>query len=113
MGFGPYRGGAGGGMGGMQQLMKQAQKMQQEMQEAQAELAELEVTGSASGMVEVKMTCDGKLTGISIKKEAVDPDDVEMLEDLLVAAFNDAQDQVEIEKNERMGKFGNLGGLGF
>ena len=64
----------GGGMGNMQQLMKQAQKMQQDMLKAQEELKELEVTGSASNMVEVTLTCDGKMTGISIKPEAVDPD---------------------------------------
>ena len=101
MGFGPYRGG-GGGMGNMQQLMKQAQKMQQDLQNAQEELKELEVT----------MTCDGKLTGIHIKPEAVNPDDVEMLEDLITAAFNDAMEQVETEKNNRMGQFSGLG-LGF
>ena len=109
MGFGPYRG--GGGMGNMQQIKKQAQQMQAKMQQAQEELKELEVTGSASSMVEVKMTCDGKLTGVSIKKEAVDPDDVEMLEDLIVAAFNDAQNKVEEQKNEKLGQFGGLGGL--
>ena len=109
MGFGPYRGG-GGGIGNMQQLMKQAQKMQQDLQKAQEELKELEVTGSAaSGMVEVTMTCDGKLSGIHIKPEAVDPDDIEMLEDLITAAFNDAMEQVETEKNERLGQFSGLG----
>ena len=85
----------GGGMGNMQQLMKQAQKMQQDMLKAQEELKELEVTGSASNMVEVTLTCDGKMTGISIKPEAVDPDDIEMLEDLIVAAFNDATEKAE------------------
>ena len=83
-----FRGGFGGGFGGanLNQLMKQAQKMQADLQKAQEELKELEVTGSAaSGMVEVTMTCDGKLSGIKIKPEAVDPDDVEMLEDLITA----------------------------
>ncbi len=108
MGFGPYRGG-GGGMGNMQQLMKQAQKMQADLQKAQEELKEIEVTGSASGMVEVTMTCDMKVTGVSIKPEAVDPDDVEMLEDLIVAAFNDASDKAEQEKNSRLGQFSGLG----
>jgi len=107
MAFGPYRG--GGGMGNMQQIMKQAQKMQQDLQKAQEELKELEVTGSASNMVEVTMTCDGKLSAIKIKPEAVDPDDIEMLEDLITAAFNDAMEKVENEKNSRMGQFSGLG----
>ena len=101
----------GGGMGNMQQLMKQAQKIQQDMLKAQEELKELEVTGSASNMVEVTLTCDGKMTGISIKPEAVDPDDIEMLEDLIVAAFNDATEKAEEVKSEKMGQFGGLGGL--
>lgn len=101
----------GGGMGNMQQLMKQAQKMQQDMLKAQEELKELEVTGSASNMVEVTLTCDGKMTGISIKPEAVDPDDIEMLEDLIIAAFNDATEKAEEVKSEKMGQFGGLGGL--
>lgn len=109
MAFGPYRGG-GGGMGNMQQLMKQAQKMQADLQKAQEELKEVEVTGSAaSGMVEVTMTCDNKLSSIAIKPEAVDPDDIEMLEDLITAAFNDAMDKVEKEKNSRLGQFSGLG----
>ena len=101
----------GGGMGNMQQLMKQAQKMQQDMLKAQEELKELEVTGSASNMVEVTLTCDVKMTGISIKPEAVDPDDIEMLEDLIIAAFNDATEKAEEVKSEKMGQFGGLGGL--
>ena len=101
-----------GGMGNMQQLMKQAQKRQQDMMEAQEELKELEVTGSAAGgLVEVTMTCDGKLSGISIKPEAVDPDDVEMLEDLIVAAFNEASKSVDETRAEKLGAFGGLGGM--
>ncbi len=103
-------GGFGGGMGNMQQLMKQAQKMQQDMLSAKEELAETEVTGTAGGgLVEVVMTCDKKLQSISIKPEAVDVDDIEMLEDLLVAAFNDAQSQAEQESESKMGAFGGLG----
>ncbi|MGN0788485.1 MAG: YbaB/EbfC family nucleoid-associated protein [Christensenellales bacterium] len=103
-------GGFGGGMGNMQQLMKQAQKMQQDMLAAQEELANTEVVGKSGGsMVEVTMTCDKKLVGISIKPEAVDPDDVEMLEDLVVAAFNDALTQADAIKEEKMGAFGNIG----
>ena len=55
------------------------------------------------------MTCDKKLVGISIKPEAVDPDDVEMLEDLVVAAVNDALSQADAIKEEKMGAFGNIG----
>lgn len=98
-----------GGMGNMQQLMKQAQKMQQDMLAAQEELANTEVVGTSGGsMVEVTMTCDKKLVGISIKPEAVDPDDVEMLEDLVVAAVN-ALSQADAVKEEKMGAFGNIG----
>ena len=99
-----------GGMGNMQQLMKQAQKMQQELQAAQESLKELEVTGtSGGGLVEVTMTCEKQLTAIKIKPEAVDPDDVEMLEDLIVAAFNDASEKADGIKEETMGKFAGLG----
>ena len=84
-------GGGFGGGGGMQNLMKQAQQMQQKLQEAQQQLEELEVTGSASGDM-VRVTVNGKKTvlSINIKPEACDPDDVEMLEDLVMAAINDA-----------------------
>ena len=93
-------GGYGGGMN-MQAMMKQAQKMQQDMLKAQEELAELEVTGSAGGeLVQVTMTCDNNVTAISIK-----------LEDLIVAAFNDAQSKATQERDKRMGAFGGLGGL--
>lgn len=101
-----------GGMGNMQQLMKQAQKMQQDMMNAQEELKELEVTGTAGGgLVEITMTCDNKMTGITIKPEAVDPDDIEMLEDLIVAAYNDASSAVEEVREEKLGAFGGMGGL--
>ena len=109
-----YRGGFGGGFGGgnqMQNLMKQAQKMQQEMQKAQEELAETEFEGTAgNGMVTITVNGNKEVLGVSIAPEAVDPDDIEMLEDLIVVAFNDAMDQVEELSNEKLGKFG--GGLG-
>ncbi len=109
--FNGFGGGFGGG-GNMQQLMRQAQKMQADMQEAQAQLAETEVVGTAGGgMVEVTMTCDRKLTGIKIAKEAVDPDDVEMLQDLILAGFNEAMEGVEEEYQKVMGPLtGGLGG---
>ena len=104
-------GGVGGGMN-MQAMVKQAQKMQQDMLKAKEELAELEVTGSAGGeLVQVTMTCDMNVTAVNIKPEAVDPDDVEMLEDLIVAAFNDAQSKAREETDKRMGAFGGLGGI--
>ena len=100
-----YRGGFGGmgGFGGgfnMQQLMKQAQKMQEDMEKAKEELNSTEfVAKSGGGMVEVVMTGDKKLKYLSIKQEIVDPDDVEMLQDLIIAAINDATSQIEkVEK---------------
>jgi DNA-binding YbaB/EbfC family protein len=108
-----YKGGFGGFGGGnnqMQNLMRQAQKMQEEMQKAQAELEELEVEGSAgSGLVKVTMTAKKVVTSIAIKPEAVDMDDLEMLEDLIVAALNDGYDQADEVYEEKMGKFGALG----
>ena len=103
-----FGGGFGGGMN-MQAMMKQAQKLQQDMLKAKEELAELEVTGSAGGgLVEVTMTCDMNVSAVKIKPEAVDPDDIEMLEDLVVAAFNDAQNKAKVESDKRMGAFGGL-----
>lgn len=103
-------GGFGGGMGNMQQLMRQAQKMQEDMAKAKEELAELEISAvSGGGMVKVTMTCDKKITALKIKPEAVDPDDVEMLEDLIIAAINEAQKLADEETANRMGAFGNLG----
>lgn len=100
-----YKGmGFGGGMN-MQQLMKQAQKMQADMQakmaEAEEELENAEITGTSGGGI-VEVTCNGhkKISSISIKPEIVDPDDVEMLEDLIVAAVNDAMSKAdEMEKS--------------
>ena len=103
-------GGFGGGMGNMQQLMRQAQKMQQEMMEAQEELKTMEVTGtSGGGLVEVTMTCEKQVVSLSIKPEAVDPDDIEMLEDLIIAAFNDATGKADEEREQKLGKFGGMG----
>ena len=103
-----------GGFGGgnMQQLMKQAQAMQRKLQEAQEEIAETEVTGSAAGgVVEVTMTGDKTPVSVTIKPEAVDPDDVEMLEDMILAALNDANEKAEKLSKDLMGPMGNMGGL--
>lgn len=87
------------------QLMQQMRKMQQEMAKAQDELATTVVTGAASGeMVVVEMTCDHRVKGVKINKDAVDPDDVETLEDLMVVALNDALKKVEETASNRMGR---------
>lgn len=105
------RGGFGGFGGGnqMQQLMKQAQKMQAEMQKAQEELENAEIEGVAQGDA-VKVIMNGKkvVTSISINPDFVDVDDIEMLEDLIVVALNDAYQKAD-ELNKQ--KMGNAGGL--
>ena len=98
----------------LQQLMKQAQKMQQQMAEAQAELAEAEVTGTAGGgLVTVTAKGTGDVTAIKIDPKAVDPDDVETLEDLVLAAIHNAMEAVRDLTEEKMGPLASgLGGLG-
>lgn len=100
-----------GGFGGnnMQALMKQAQKMQEDALRAKEEVENSEHEGSASGgLVNVVVNGNGKLKSVSIDPSVVDPDDVEMLEDLIIAAYNAASDKAESYKNSKMG---NLGGL--
>ena len=93
---------AGFGRPDMNALMRQAQKMQEDMQ---AELEAAEYTGSASGeMVTVKMNGKHEVLSISIKPEAVDPDDIEMLEDLVAAAVNATVKQVDDTAEAEMGK---------
>jgi nucleoid-associated protein EbfC len=98
----------------MQQLMKQAQKMQAQMAAAQAELAEAQVTGTAGGgLVSATLTGAGEVVSVKIKPEAVDPDDVETLEDLVVAALHDASRAATEMQNAKMGPVtGGMGGLG-
>ncbi|MEK4027424.1 MULTISPECIES: YbaB/EbfC family nucleoid-associated protein [Bacillaceae] len=94
------------GMGNMQNMMKQMQKMQKKMAEAQEELAAKEFEGTAGGgMVTVKISGQKEIVDVLIKEEAVDPDDVEMLQDLVLAATNDALRKVEEETNKTMGQF--------
>ena len=79
----------------MQKMMKQAQKMQAKMMKAQEEMASKEIEGVAGGgMVKVVLSGSQQLKKITIDPEAVDPDDVEMLEDLVMAAFNNANEEV-------------------
>ena len=107
-----YRGGFNGFGGGnqMQNLMKQAQKMQEEMLKAQQALEDAEVEGTAGGgLVKVTMSAKKVVTGIEINPDAVDLDDITMLEDLIVAALNDGYAKADKIYNEKMGAFGNLG----
>lgn len=84
------------GGGNMQQMLKQVQKMQQNMMKAQEEVAKMTVEGSAGGgTVKVVVTGDKRVTGITLAKEAVDPEDVEMLQDLILAAINEGMKKAE------------------
>jgi DNA-binding YbaB/EbfC family protein len=84
-------------------LLAQFKKMQSEMQKAQEELANTIVTGTAAGgTVTVELSCDQRVKRVSISKEAVDPDDVETLEDLVVAAVNDALGKANETSQQRM-----------
>jgi hypothetical protein len=110
------RGGFSGmGMpGNMNNLMKQAQKMQRQMEENQKALEEKEFTAAAGGgAVEVTITGKREVTKVKLSEDVVDPDDIEMLEDLIVAATNEALRKVEEETSATMSKLaGGLGGLG-
>ena len=109
------RGGFPGGMpGNMNNIMKQAQKMQKQMEEATKELQEKEVTSSAGGGVGGgTVSGNREVTKVKIDPEAVDPDDVEMLEDLIMAATNEALRQIEEISAQSMSKItGGLGGMG-
>jgi nucleoid-associated protein EbfC len=96
----------GGGMGNMQKMMKQMQKMQKDMAKAQEELAEKTVEGTAGGgMVTVIVNGQKELVEVNIKEEVVDPEDIEMLQDLVLAATNDALKKIDDLTNETMGQF--------
>lgn len=106
--------GMGGGFGGMNlgQLMKEAKKMQADMEKSQAELATKEFEASAGGgAVNVKVTGDKTIKEIKIKPEVVDPEDVEMLEDLVLTCVNEALRQVDSAQAASLGKY-NIPGLG-
>ncbi len=109
------RGGAGGmnlGGGNMQQMLKQAQKMQAEMEKDQSAINEAEFEGtSGGGAVKIIMKGDKSLVSVELKPEIVDPDDVEMLQDLIVAAFNDGAAKIDTETEERMGKYSSALGM--
>ena len=111
------RGGFPGGMGmpgNMNNLMKQAQRMQRQMEESQKELETKEYTAAAGGgAVEITVSGKKEITKVKLSQEVVDPDDVEMLEDLIMAAANQALRQMEEETAATMAKLtGGMGGLG-
>ena len=102
----------GYGGGNMQAMLRQAQQMQQKLKEAQDELEELELEGTAgSGMVKVVVNGKKIISSVTIDPKAVDPDDVEMLEDLVMAAVNDAYSQADEEYERLMGPVQALGGM--
>lgn len=109
------RGGFPGGMpGNMNNLMKQAQRMQRQMEESTKEMETKEFTAAAGGGA-VTVTVNGKKEVVSVKlsEEVVDPDDIEMLQDLIVAATNEALRKMEEESQAQMAKItGGLGGMG-
>ena len=98
--------------GNMNNLMKQAQKMQRQMEEQAKEMETKEFTATAGGgAVEVTVSGTKKVLKVKLDEEAVDPDDVEMLEDLIVAAVNEAMDKVDEVSASAMSKFtGGMGG---
>src|SRR5699024_400072 len=92
--------------GNMGNMMKQMQKMQKKMMKAQEELQEMEFEASAGGgVVTVKANGSKQILAVNIEEEAVDPDDVEMLEDLVVAAVNDVLKQIDDRTEATMGQF--------
>ena len=112
------RGGFPGGMGmpgNMNNLMKQAQRMQRQMEEGQKELEAKEFTAKAGGgAVEVTVSGKKEILNVKLSEEAVDPDDIETLQDMIIAATNEALKLAEEANSELMGKMtGGLGGLPF
>ena len=100
-------GGFGGGMN-MNALMQQARKMQDQMMKAQEELENTEIVGKAGGeMVTVTMNGNKEIKSIKLDKSAVDPDDVEMLEDLIIVAIKDASEKADAMRKDKM----PMGGL--
>jgi len=99
--------------GDLQKMLQQAQQMQADMMQAQAELAESEVTASAGGgLVSATVSGDGELKGVKIDPKAVDPEDVETLEDLILAAVQAANTDAKRLAAEKMGPLGDaLGGM--
>lgn len=105
--------GMGGGFGGMNlgQLMKEAKKMQADMEKSQAELASQDFEATAGGgVVSVKVSGSKEIKEIKIQKEVVDPDDVEMLQDLILGCVNEALRKVDSAQAAQLGKY-NIPGI--
>ena len=103
-------GGMGGMGGNMNNMIRQAQKMQQDMMKAQEELESKSYEASAGGVVTAVVSGKKEITSVTIDPEAVDPDDVEMLQDMIVAAVNEAMRAADADASETMSKL--TGGLG-
>ena len=102
-----------GGNNNMQNIMRQAQKMQEDMEKTSELLEDWEIVGTAaSEAVVVYMNAKKIINGIELKEEIVDPDDIEMLEDLILAAINDGYAKADKVYEEKMGRYGDMGGLG-
>ena len=102
-----------GGNNNMQSLMRQAQKMQEEMEKTAELLDDWEVVGTSAGeAVVVYMNAKKIIDGIELDESVVDPTDIEMLEDLIMAAINDGYAKADKVYEEKMGKYGNMGSLG-
>lgn len=94
------------GMGNYQNMMRQIQKMQKKMQEAQEKLGEERIEGTAGGgLVRVIVSGHKEVLEVKLDEDVVDPEDVEMLQDLIVTAVNDAMEKVDERINQTMGQF--------
>lgn len=101
-----------GGLGDLSRLVKQAQKMQEDLQAAQAELEAARIEGSSGGgAVRATVTGKGQLISVVLQPEVVDPDDVEMLQDLIVTAIREAQSSAEAFARERMAQIAGASGM--
>ena len=101
------------GNNNMQSLMRQAQKMQEEMEKTAELLDDWEVVGTSAGeAVVVYMNAKKIINGIELDESVVDPTDIEMLEDLIMAAINDGYAKADKVYEEKMGKYGDMGSLG-
>ena len=104
--------GMGGGPQNMQAMLRQAQKMQEDMEKTAELLDDWEIVGTAAGeAVVVYMNAKKIINGIELDESIVDPTDVEMLEDLIMAAINESYKKADALSKEKMGAFGGLGGM--